>query len=453
MSFLTELKAFNCNLTENILLSTLKPIPSFILNVIQRLNARDQLSNGLTCKAMHVLTTFPLGSCLFSPDEARSWIQILHEDLISACPSKLSKLTLPKIVKKMPLLEYDEVSPSLLPAPTVQFFDQKLPKNSTEEYIRNGLCTKLFRNKYLALIVSQIKAEEILHKTNYYTFYHACCLSSFIYTEFSKCVIEVANICGKNHITNTPFKKIEGSCWFRLPLFEEAKKFKTVSDFFTQYPMEKGQDDLDDHHSTIQKLLLALDPFLFSSLSDSGESAWIFFEDNRSVNPLTHKRYFDLLCNHFGLLPSFDKRAEFLKMFIALHEEFCALAHEKLKKMHKELKIKDVDPRGVITQILVPHPIAEKVLYLAQAYGYVDHSLDHLPFTDRMKEIITDPWKYSKAQFRILAHHLHNFNSGIIVRTHGYGDFFQSQDAIQFRKKIHAFFLKTFITTMNETST
>ena len=450
------LNTTNSNLLFNFV-DTFKSLPKFTLNVIQQLGDKDQLSNALTCRMMHDLTTFPLGRCLFSPDEPRSWIQILQEDLLTQCTFCFRKLKLSTIVRKMPTLECPHQSPLSLPAPTVQFFNAELPKTSTEEYIRDGLCRKLFRNKYLHSVAHRIKDAENTRKSDYYAFYHACALSSFIPTEFLKCLIEVANTCGQNHVTKSGFQKIKESSWFRLPHSDESVKIKTVSDFSSRHPtMEKEQKGINDHDPMIQKLLMAIVPCLFSSLSDSGESAWILFEENRSVNPLSCEKYFHLLCDHFGLLPRPADRAEFLTTFTELHGQFCFLANEALKKIHKELKVRGsedgIDPRGVITQIFVPHQIAEKVVYLAKPYGYIDHSLDHLSFADRMKEIITNPWKHSRAQFRILAHHLHNFKSGIVVKTHGYGDFFDSSVATDFRTKIHAFFLKAFLTTMSHSA-
>jgi len=448
VSLNNEIDINNNEYIENSIIYKLKFFPSIIIDIINKLHNDDQKSNALSCKMMLVLSSFPLGKCA-NPIETRHWTQILQEDF-SKRDYDLSSFKWPKIVETMSVLKWSNSQDLSLPAPTVQFFIADLPEDSTEQYIRRGLQLKLARNSYLNSVVQQIKNSENIYKSNYYIFYHSCSLTTYIYTEFSKCLIEIVNM-GIQKNMNPNLQQIEKLSWFRFPQFKPHENPSLVSDLLSKYSMEAGES-FDDHAPQLQNLLMSVVPCLFSSLSDPGECSWNFFEDNRSVNPLPHEKYFNLLCNHFHLLPCHSDREKFLTSFSMLHRQFCTLANGELKNIHKSLKVKDcedgIDPKGVICQILVPHQIAEKVLYFSKPYGFVDHTLDSLPFSDQLRTINTNPWQYQKSQFRFLAHHLYNLNSGIILKNYGYGNFFDSDSAINFRTQIYDFFLKVLIKTV-----
>lgn len=456
-SFATEIIPFTDSSIQQSECGSFFPIKKFsdiILRIIAELNnQRDYINNALSCKMMFVLSTFPLGKCLFPSDEPRNWLQLL-KDWYPNRSRNFNNLFLSEIVRYMPNFENFEMNTLSLPsssyvAPTVQFLSMDLPKDSPEAYLQNGLIRKLMRNKYLDSVVKQIKNIENQNKPNYYSFYHACSLSAFIFTQFTGILIEVANTCGKKFTENN-LNTINKISWFRFPQSKDDEKYVTVSDFKDHFSLEEGSADQNDHEPKIQKQLLSIVPFLFSSLTDPGECSWNLFEDNRSVNPLTKEKYFNLLCDHFQLLPNSSDREKFLELFITLHGQFCFLAHEKLKIIHKALQMRDsgnVDPRGVICQILVPHRIASKVVYLSKPYGFIDHSQDEFSFEELMQKISVNPSEHAKLQFRILAHHIGNVNSGIVVNNYGYGNFFSSAEAVEFRKEIHKFFLNMLITT------
>src|SRR5579871_4733629 len=195
----------------------IKSSPDFILNVIRKLSDRDQLSNALSCKMMLVFNAFPLGKCKLSHAE-RPWIQIIQEELFPEKICDTSRLKLSEIVCGMPVIEFSISSFSSLKSPTSQFLTMDLDPESEEAYLRDSLCRKLFRNKYLDSVIQQIKNGEKKYMSKYFIFYHSCSLSTFIFTEFSKSLIEMATKDENHHL-----QQIKGLSWFRFPQFVKAE--------------------------------------------------------------------------------------------------------------------------------------------------------------------------------------------------------------------------------------
>jgi hypothetical protein len=360
---------------------------------------------------------------------------------------KLKELRAQEIIFRTNFISLDQrMNRALLRSFNPDFFTStQLSLSVSEMFLQSEPCDKEIANRkkllleefstdpQLTELFQHVFKTEKEHVGTYQPFYHAMNTSVFLFGFSVKIFLQVMNKNLKSDSLHASFSSIH---WFRFPQLEDSNYPQTIEAFFEQYSMSlavKDGGDHDDHHPDIKQWLMSVSPFLFSNFHKSGESTFELFTTNKSVYPPSAEWYFNLLCDHFKLLPDPSIREGYANKFSDIIGTHYANMQSFLKKSRpaEQRKINFEDrgnrDRGVLFQVLVPKPIVDQVVYPCMEYG-IPAQFRNQKISTVFKNICADPTsQYSvNAQARILTSSLVTRGNEIKVLSYGHTEYFSS---------------------------
>lgn len=349
------------------------------------------------------------------------------------------------------------------------FLDSDATKSEAELRVSKSLLVdEIEKDPILKGLLHTIFHAESEHSLAYQPFYHAMSTTVFLFGFSVKMLLQAANKDTCNEQTSTSFHSLH---WFRFPQLDDSTFPQTVEDFFSksitnnknqtvQVTMDKAvcapyHGDHDDHHPDIKKWIMAVNPLLFSNFYSSGESTFELFSQNKSVYPPDKKGYFNLLCDHFHLLPDPGKRAKYAEKYDKLLSSHCELMQESLEKSRPHLrknspqKTGEIIPfmekgnrdLGVLCQIFVPKPLVDRIVYPCKKYG-IPENYRNKKMSAVYKEMCANVnnTENLSVQARIMTSPLVCPGNNIKVLTHGHADFFASEKGDKLKSEFLKFF-------------
>lgn len=200
--------------------------------------------------------------------------------------------------------------------------------------------------------------KELELRDNYYVFYHGqkreFLLIQDLFARLNELVYK---------------KALKDFVMLRIP-DNDHKKVTDVKQFLTEHEDEiKNRIGMTDHKSSLSKILLAVNPFLFGSSYDQGESAFAYFLNSESSTKLKFN-IFDLAKNVFK---NFN---------LDLNEKYETKINELIELLEKD----ENDKTGLLQQIFVPKKIIDEISYRCVVGGRLYHNNINAKVSTDLKE-------------------------------------------------------------------
>ncbi|MCB1109986.1 MAG: hypothetical protein KDK64_03325, partial [Chlamydiia bacterium] len=239
-------------------------------------------------------------------------------------------------------------------------------------------------------------------------------------------------------------EKFEQMHWFRFPQTSDSSYPTTISDF----PRDKMvHPDYDDHSKPVKDWVLAVNPSLFCNGWTLGEGTWDLFITNKSIYPPSGETFFNMMCDHFGLLPDQKMRQEFAIRFELLIARTQIESKRWLRKQRtddqREIEFESRGNRdlGALFQILVPATISNEIAYPCEPYG-VPGKFSGKKMSDVSVVLLKQPHESYTTQARMMLASVIQPDNEVILNVFGAPEFLKSEEGKQKVREFDAFFLE-----------